>query len=652
MRLTLRSLLSFLHGQTKPPRTEAIRDAVAANPFLSQLARHLGGLPGHSEISPLPYREKGEGKDPNLVAEYLDHALEDEAVVKLESQCFQSDRRLLDVVACHQVLTTGPTAPTAEAELLADLYALGNPPSSEKPHDPPQLEVRSYCSKKPASRAARRGIDAQPSARPEPQRADPFTPPSPPRRKRPVGLMLLVLVAPLTYAGAKWPDLWQPAWNSVLELAGAAAPSGETSEPSGPYTFAGTGEPVDEPEPPRFIDSQVRRVSAEQRRGALEETRFDAPLETTYDTETPSPLPAPPMRNLGEKPRPVLVGRDAGDAPSAWHAVNGLPLTGAKTLVVLPDAWFETQWDNGVRVQVAGGSWFRTVDPSAGIPATSSDMQNQPVWHLLSGEFHLLLPPQRSVTLWYQEQALRFRSADKPTEIALKTVPQQGAGVDLAQLTDNQSLFCHLLEGECQLRTEDDDWLTLSGRQNQPPNGYQLRNRSWELGASGGAQPTLLNSNSGESARLPERLRRTVSAMPGGDLISQLQELVETSDLVDSDTASRAWACRALMTLDHPGPFLKRLGDPNDPGGHSAQVDHLVDRMRQHPGFARTVRDELVSLYPGTGFSVYRLLCGYPVEEATDELIEQLRSLETRGLPQLSRVARYQRRKLTADEAP
>lgn len=638
MRLTLRSLLSFLHGQTESPRTEAIQETVAASPLLSQLARHLEELPERSEISPLPYREKGDGKDPNLVAEYLDYTLEDDAVVKLENQCFQSDRRLLDVVACHKLLTTDQAAPTADPRLLAELYALGDPQPSEKPKAPPQLEARSHRSNKPSKRSARRGSDAQPGARPEPKGADPLADPRRPRRKRPVGMVLLALVAALTYVGAKMPDLWQPVWNSALELTRGAAPAATTSEPPQPFPSTGSDEQVDESAPLRFIDPLVHRVSAELRSGSLEETRFDP--------EPPSPLPAATMRSPDKKSPPALVGRDSRESEGTWQWIGGLPLTGEKTMVVLPDGWFETEWDNGVRIQVAGGSWFRTADPENGNAAEPIESNNQPAWHLLTGEFHLLLPPERSVTLWYQGQALRFRSTDQPTEIALKTVPRQGVGFDLAQLADNQTLACHLLAGDCQLGTEDENWTTLSGSRDleQKSIAYQLRNKSWEPGPSGIAQPTAEGSISGQP---PEHPARQAVAASRGDLILHLEDLAD-----GAEPAVQNWARRALITLDHPAPFLKRLGAQDELDDWDGQLAHLIHRMRQHPEFARMVRSELANLYPGTGFSVYRLLCGYPMDEATDELMEQLREIETRGLPQLSRVARYQRGELTMQQAP
>ena len=104
MRLTLRALLASMHGLLSPDEEEQLRQKIDESPFAQQLVGHIRDRVTRRELSTLPVEGIGNSRDPNVIAEYLDHELSTKEVPGVEQLCFKSDRHLAEVAACHQII--------------------------------------------------------------------------------------------------------------------------------------------------------------------------------------------------------------------------------------------------------------------------------------------------------------------------------------------------------------------------------------------------------------------------------------------------------------------------------------------------------------------------------------------------------------------
>jgi hypothetical protein len=105
MRLTLRTLLAYLDNTLDPQDAEALRQKVAESGFANQLVQRIrGNLASQQLTAPSP-DAVGPVDDPNVISEYLDSTLSSEQVAEIERACLESDPRLAEAAACHQILT-------------------------------------------------------------------------------------------------------------------------------------------------------------------------------------------------------------------------------------------------------------------------------------------------------------------------------------------------------------------------------------------------------------------------------------------------------------------------------------------------------------------------------------------------------------------
>ncbi|TWU60076.1 hypothetical protein Poly51_03500 [Rubripirellula tenax] len=105
MRLTLRTLLAYLDNTLEPQDAEILRTKLAESGFATQLVQRLrAGLINPSLGAPRP-DAVGPNDDANVIAEYLDSTLPTEQVAEIERACLESDSRLAEAAACHQILT-------------------------------------------------------------------------------------------------------------------------------------------------------------------------------------------------------------------------------------------------------------------------------------------------------------------------------------------------------------------------------------------------------------------------------------------------------------------------------------------------------------------------------------------------------------------
>ncbi len=104
MRLTLRTLLAYLDDTLPGEEAKTIGQKVAESPAAQELVEKIKRVTRRRGLS-TPPNERGNGSDPNTVAEYLSDALKAGALTEFENLCLESDVHLAEVAACHQILT-------------------------------------------------------------------------------------------------------------------------------------------------------------------------------------------------------------------------------------------------------------------------------------------------------------------------------------------------------------------------------------------------------------------------------------------------------------------------------------------------------------------------------------------------------------------
>ncbi len=104
MRLTLRTLLAYLDDTLPGEEAKAIGHKVSESPAAQELIEKIKRVTRRRGLS-TPPNERGNGSDPNTVAEYLSDALASGQLTEFENLCLESDVHLAEVSACHQILT-------------------------------------------------------------------------------------------------------------------------------------------------------------------------------------------------------------------------------------------------------------------------------------------------------------------------------------------------------------------------------------------------------------------------------------------------------------------------------------------------------------------------------------------------------------------
>lgn len=104
MRLTLRTLLSYLDDTLEPAQAKAIGAKVAESEQARELMEKIKQVTRKRRLTTPPTSGPG-GIDANTIAEYLDNEVTPETSAELEQICLASEVHLAEVAACHQILT-------------------------------------------------------------------------------------------------------------------------------------------------------------------------------------------------------------------------------------------------------------------------------------------------------------------------------------------------------------------------------------------------------------------------------------------------------------------------------------------------------------------------------------------------------------------
>ncbi len=104
MRLTLRTLLSYLDDTLEPAQAKAIGQKLAESETAQELVERIRQVSRRRRLTTPPPTGPG-GIDPNTIADYLDNEVTPEQAQEVEQICLASDVHLAEVAACHQILT-------------------------------------------------------------------------------------------------------------------------------------------------------------------------------------------------------------------------------------------------------------------------------------------------------------------------------------------------------------------------------------------------------------------------------------------------------------------------------------------------------------------------------------------------------------------
>lgn len=104
LRLTLRTLLSYLDDMLEPAQAKAIGAKVAESEQARDLVERIKQVTRRRRLTTPPTSGPG-GMDANTIAEYLDNEATPEKLAEVEQICLASDVHLAEVAACHQILT-------------------------------------------------------------------------------------------------------------------------------------------------------------------------------------------------------------------------------------------------------------------------------------------------------------------------------------------------------------------------------------------------------------------------------------------------------------------------------------------------------------------------------------------------------------------
>jgi hypothetical protein len=102
LRLTLRTLLSYLDDTLEPSQATALGQKLAESEQAQEIVERMRNVIRRRRLTVPPAASR---MDPNTIAEYLDNEISPEQAEELERICLASDVHLAEVAACHQTLS-------------------------------------------------------------------------------------------------------------------------------------------------------------------------------------------------------------------------------------------------------------------------------------------------------------------------------------------------------------------------------------------------------------------------------------------------------------------------------------------------------------------------------------------------------------------
>ncbi|PQO35753.1 hypothetical protein C5Y96_08865 [Blastopirellula marina] len=587
MRLTLRTLLAHQHGLLNEQQAELISQKIEQSPFVAQLLRHLKDRAARREIVPLAIEARGT-VCLEKVTRYLDYTLPSDEVVKLENECFASDRLLAEVASCHEIISQWLSTPTpTEPALRQRLYAIIPGPIGSIADTGDELAIElpalAYQSAPPSKPLAEKAVS---------------TPPTPAKSGWIGGAFQLSFLAASVLALVTFVAINRDKVESIIAQHWQAK-SQTDSELQDVRPLPLRQQP---PETLVFQDGSVSQIES-----ALSKEEVPALLPEVATTAFHVPVPANQAiasvtRWNVESAKGTLV---KGSLEETWHAGNFQQLDTGR-VVVVPGGQLRVNLD-GLQLEVGQLSEIYWNEDSS--------------IRLRYGSCVLSMELGQELTLKVADQRIKVAASNHPVRLAVSTKAVASRGLDFASTTENQEVQFQGISGEAVL--------TIPGCRGPIPLGDgQMIIANMNSGVRGGEKSIM--DESSEMA-LPdamqlsnEPVRWLKDSLSSGGSNHRLDAAMALAQLGHVDAWSNAW-CQL-----HDRQVLEQ---------HFADVQRLV---AQDSSLAGELKSTLAEQNREYASLIYRLICGFSDDQLTDETRTQLETLLRHPEPAVQAWAQFQ----------
>ncbi|PQO31563.1 hypothetical protein [Blastopirellula marina] len=603
MRLTLRTLLAHEHGLLNDQQAAVIAQKIEQSPFVLQLLRHLKDRAARPEIVPLSIDARGTASL-DKVTGYLDYTLSADEVVKLENECFASDRLLAEVTTCHDILaqwlsTPAPLDPT----LRQQLYALMPAPALalEGSQDEIAIDLPDFTFRTSAPVA------------PVAERRPANDPPAKPRSLVGATLQLLALsacvmglVAFVVMNRGRVEEMIAQHWQQKTSL-----PVEQEQGEDVPTTQVVESNQA-EPPPQKFVamavplEKQPTDPPSPAEPGALPEvsvTAFHSPIRSAEGSSS------------DQLPGQVAIHSAQGaffqrNDQAAWM-VPGRQGIGHGRLVVSLYGHCELQRD-GTQLQVG--------------PVSELNWNDQGELSLRYGKIDLKLPPGQTMRLQAAGQLIEVVANGTPVQLRLSTASLSSAGIDFASAVMNQEIQIEGVSGEAHLAIS-----SCRGPFPLAANQKVAAHRDQGVRSIDALAANQVKKDSVELNGWKQRLRTA------SDPVAQLQAEL-TSVSIDVQAAS----AMTLGQMGHWEALSQVWGQWKENTPIDPSTGALRELIAQDSGLASQLKATLGRQSPQHGPLIYRLVCGFSADQLNDATRSQLETLLRHPEPAVRVWARFQ----------
>ncbi|RCS40505.1 hypothetical protein DTL42_24330 [Bremerella cremea] len=589
MRLTLRTLLAYEHGLLNDQQAAEIAQKIEQSPFVLQLLRHLKDRAARPEIVPLALDARGIASLEKVTG-YLDYVLSADDVVKLENECFASDRLLAEVANCHDVLAQWLTSPAPlEPALRQQLYALlpDGLPAIEQSQDEVAIELPEFTfhSKAPAKPVAQIKPPTEPPAKKRSLAGTAW-------RLLALSACVMGLVAFVVMNRGRVEEMVARHWQQKI------------SEP----------EPQDVPamtSPPHLADALLEEPRSQEFLAQA------APL-----AKPPTQLPASAEPNA---PSEVAVTAFHTPIPAEVGQLPGVAPVGSTQISSVLGAFYQSSaqadWNVLTPRAVRAGRLVVSIHGHGQLQRQGISLEVGPVsdlsWNdegeldLRYGRLDIKLSPGQTMQLRAAGQDLAVTAKEQAVHLHLKTVAFAPLGIDFASTEMNQELLIEGGSGEAHL--------VLSSCRGPFSLGAQQKIAAHRDRGVRGLN-TFVFKPIGQSSAEIAAWNESLQTEP--DLLAQLEKGL-TSPVAEIQAASAI----ALGQLGKWELLTGIWGQWENNPSLQAPIREFRELIAQDSALAAQLKASLTKKSPQHGPLIYRLVCGFSSDQLNEATRAQLETL-------------------------
>ncbi|QDU77853.1 hypothetical protein Pan97_49320 [Bremerella volcania] len=591
MRLTLRTLLAHEHGLLNEQQAELISQKIEQSPFVAQLLRHLKDRAVRREIVPLAIEARG-AVCLEKVARYLDYTLPAEEVVKLENECFASDRLLAEVASCHEIISQWLSTPTPiEPTLRQRLYAILpgsigaiSATSDELAIDLPAL---AYQSAPPSTPSVEREVPVQTKSEESGWIAGAF-------RLFALAASVLILVTYVAMNRDKVEAMIAQHWQDKSRVTTASDETSPTPKkqivPDTLVSQSNSMTPIEMASPREAVPARLPEVAT---------TAFHMPIPVDRNT-------AKALAWDIEEAKGSFYQEFLGET---WQTA-GLKQLGAGRVVVSTGGQLRMV-SEGLRFEVG--------------QLSELSLSEDGLAKLRYGTLIIDMESDREFMMDVAGQQVKIATLSDPVRLALSTRAVVSRGLDFAATTANQEVHFEGISGKVDL--------TIPGCRGPIPLEHgQMVISHVKHGVRGGDTSVLDEmQHEGSDSTLAE----TVQA--SSEPIRFLHDTLSSE--VSRERLAAAMTLTQLGLTDAWSEIWSQFQGHQIPGSYLVELRNL---WAQDSALVGNTKRMLLQQNPEHGPLIYRLICGFSDDQLTGETRLQLKSLLGHPEPAVQTWARFQ----------